>query len=649
MIPTLRFEMKEMLCTELGEPSGTPDLLGSLILQNNLDFQLEEEDEIFEGYGTYPNSYPYKQYNRYCRTLYKKERKVAILENDFLLATFLPELGGRLWQLIDKKTGQNLLYTNDVIRYSNLAVRNAWFSGGVEWNLGVIGHTPLTTEPLFTAKLTDEQGCPILRMYEYERIRGVEYQMDFWLGQDDTSLNCRMRIVNSSKDVIPMYWWSNMAVPEHENGRIAVPASKAYTSTGGLVQKVDVPMVDGVDISHYDQIPKQVDYFFELQKNAPKYIANLDEHGYGLLHQSTDRLQSRKLFSWGNNDASLRWQEFLTQDAGRYLEIQAGLGKTQYGCIPMAPHTAWEWLEQYGPVQLEEGDVNLSMEELSQKITSLIFANQKTSSMEHTLHNTKKMAKMPAQLVYEGSGFGALKNEERTLAGMPGLSAHLDFGSCPKQQELLADFLKTGILYQPDPKNAPEIFPYGDLYLNRLTETIGKENKENWYAHYLLGLLYYTKGIYSHALCCLKESLNCQETSWANHAMAALYVVTHQTEEALAAIMTGLSMRSDDLSYVKEGFKIALLCGGETQLLSLYEQLPASIQEDSRIQFFRILCLYRTGHVNQAYDLLCKDGGLVVDDIREGEDSIGQLWIQMYQDLFKTEGDIPHQFNFLSL
>lgn len=65
----------------------------------------------------------------------------------------------------------------------------------------------------FTAELTDEDGNPVLRMYEYERVRQVEYQMDFWLGENDHHLNCRMRIVNSGKEVVPMYWWSNMAVP----------------------------------------------------------------------------------------------------------------------------------------------------------------------------------------------------------------------------------------------------------------------------------------------------------------------------------------------------------------------------------------------------------------------------------------------------
>ena len=41
-------------------------------------------------------------------------------------------------------------------------------------------------------------------MYEYERIRGVTWQMDFWLDDDCSYLKCRMRIVNESTEVIPM-------------------------------------------------------------------------------------------------------------------------------------------------------------------------------------------------------------------------------------------------------------------------------------------------------------------------------------------------------------------------------------------------------------------------------------------------------------
>lgn len=80
-------------------------LLGEHILQNHLEFRLDEEDEIYEGYGRRKNAYPYRQYNSYTRKLKEKEISTAILENQYLKAVFLPEYGGRLWELWDKNNG----------------------------------------------------------------------------------------------------------------------------------------------------------------------------------------------------------------------------------------------------------------------------------------------------------------------------------------------------------------------------------------------------------------------------------------------------------------------------------------------------------------------------------------------------------------
>ena len=282
MRPELNFEPRVMKVSTIGEAAGVPDLIGGKILQNDLEFFVDEDDELYEAYGTRRNSYPYRQYNSYTREFAEREVRTAVLENERLRAVFLPEYGGRLWELTDKVLGRNLLYTNDVLRFSNLAIRNAWFSGGVEWNVGIIGHTPFTADPLYTAALENEEGNPVLRMYEYERLRRVEYQMDFWLGERDRYLNCRMRIANSGREVVPMYWWSNMAVPEYPSGRIVVPASEAYTGAGEKVFKVDIPEVDGVDITRYGNIPAQIDYFFNIPREKPKYIANIDSEGNAL-------------------------------------------------------------------------------------------------------------------------------------------------------------------------------------------------------------------------------------------------------------------------------------------------------------------------------------------------------------------------------
>ena len=644
MRPELKFKEIDMTMSELGEEAGVPDLVGSLILQNDLTFHLGEEDEIYEGFGKRKNSYPYRQYNCYTRELKACRMKAAVLENDFIRAVFLPELGGRLWELWDKQTGNNLLYTNDVIRYSNLAVRNAWFSGGVEWNIGIIGHTPLTVEQLYTAVLKDENGNPVLRMYEYERLRGVEYQMDFWLEEKNAFLNCRMRIVNSKAEVVPMYWWSNMAVPEYKEGRVVVPAAKAFSSNGRDIYKVDIPHVNGVDITSYERIPDQIDYFFDIPENSPKFIANLDETGYGLLHISTSRLKSRKLFSWGSNEGSDRWQEFLTRDAGRYVEIQAGLSKTQYGCIPMAPHTAWEWIEQYGPVQIDRNVKAGSYDVLRGEMEVLVNREMNERRLEETLKSRKLLALTKGELICEGSGYGKLEQAVRIYSNDRALSEHLEYREQPEQKKW-QEFLETGVFMEQAGDLKPGEFLRGEVFLKRLRDTIKTLNEKNWYAHYHLAVM---EMDYDNREAAEKEflkALELCENPWCYHGLAALYMLEGKREQSVRQMTAGLRLRNDDLGYVKEGFKLLMTADGYESLSEVYDTLPDIIKHESRILFDYMVSLAKSGDAKKAKALL--KPGFELADLREGEDSISDLWKLIYGE--EEAENMPTEWNFYSL
>src|SRR5436190_320409 len=124
---------------------------------------------------------PYRLQDQYDRRRAPRAFKTAVLENQHLKATFLLELGGRLRSLIDKRTGRELLFVNPVFQPANFAVRDAWFTGGVEWNISIIGHGPLSCEPLFAARVVADDGTQVLRMYEWERIRRLPFQIDCWL------------------------------------------------------------------------------------------------------------------------------------------------------------------------------------------------------------------------------------------------------------------------------------------------------------------------------------------------------------------------------------------------------------------------------------------------------------------------------------
>lgn len=59
----------------------------------------------------------------YTRELCARAFRVAVLENEYLRATFLLEFGGRLWSLLHKPSGRELLDTNPVFQPANLAQR----------------------------------------------------------------------------------------------------------------------------------------------------------------------------------------------------------------------------------------------------------------------------------------------------------------------------------------------------------------------------------------------------------------------------------------------------------------------------------------------------------------------------------------------
>ena len=646
----LRFETKKIRVADLGKESCVPDLLGELTMQNSLEFHLDETDEIYEGYGRVKSAYPYRQRNTYTRELKEQEVQTAVLENRYLKAVFLPGYGGRLWELWDKYAGRNLLYTNDVLQFSNLAVRNAWFSGGVEWNIGIIGHTPFTTEQLYTAQTTNENGEPVLRMYEYERIRKVTYQMDFWLEKDSSFLNCRMRIVNEGKDVVPMYWWSNMAVPEYEKGKVIVPAVQAFTSNGNQVTKVEVPMVDGTDISDYTSIKKSVDYFFDIPDGCPKFIANVDETGYGLLQISTDRLRSRKLFSWGNQEASDHWQEYLTDKAGRYLEVQAGLAKTQYGCIPMAPHTAWEWMEQYGSVNISEGVLEKEYKERTALVTGRILESGLHEKLKEKLETSKEMSKKEAQSVYRGSVYGALAEHGEGTKHLKffGESTGQTQSEISKEEESLKNwkyFFETGILHCPQPLETPDAFLIDETNVDFLKVHM-EENAQNWYAHYQLGLGYYRREDYEKAEKAFVTSLKLKESAWAFHGLSCVKLMQNDKDQAGAYILQGMVFKRKELSYLKEGFRILLLAEKYEELSRFYRKLDKEEQEDGRLKLGYVQALYGLKQDKKALDLLESKGGLIPDDIREGEDSLGEIWQELYQSVYKKEGKLPYKFNF---
>ncbi len=110
--------------------------------------RITEDEKRYLGKGMIETMLPYKIQDNYDRAREMKAHTVIVLENNLVRAEIMPAYGGRLRRIYDKVQKRELLYVNPVFQPGNLALRNAWFSGGVEFNVGIKGHNPLTCSPL---------------------------------------------------------------------------------------------------------------------------------------------------------------------------------------------------------------------------------------------------------------------------------------------------------------------------------------------------------------------------------------------------------------------------------------------------------------------------------------------------------------------
>lgn len=637
----LKFSTMTMPGANLGKESSVPPLFPISREHWERVYELDEEDGQFTDFGWTENILPYRHQDLFDRALEPQTFKTAVLENDNLKAVFLPELGGRLWSLYDKNARRNLIYENDCFRPGNLALRNAWCSGGVEWNLGMVGHTPFTCEQIFTARLHDTDGTPVLRFYAFERVREVFYQMDFLLPEGSKVLLCRFRIKNPSDRTVPMYWWSNIAAYEDKSWRVIVPATEEYTN--GPHNKETIPVRrDGVDISYPTNVETSRDGFFKIPPQKRKYIAYVSPGGEGFFQTSTSRLRGRKLFVWGQGPGADTWQNWLTDKAGRYIELQAGLGQSQYEHIPMPPRAAWEWAEAYGPI--ENADPQKIMgdnwDEANSEIQDRIEDCIGEKWLEDFLIRSKKdFALVPAEeVIFSGSGWGALEKIKREYKKQTPMESHLDFGKTGREQQFWLDLMKKGICRTPSPEEIPESYMISDEWKKYLIKAVSGTESENWYAHYLLGTIYMYEREYEEALNMYRKSVALRESPWGYYGMALAYYFLKEDPSAIYAMEQALELCRDDITLARDYCKMMNALGNYDNIRRIYNTLGEKVRKDPKIRYFYANASCRCGDIETAEEIIYANGGLQIPDMREGEESLTDLWFAIERAKAEKDG-----------
>ena len=638
----LRIEKRNLPSAEFNGVSSLPSI--SEVLRWPFDedrCDLGEDDGLFINYGIVNYVFPYKVQDNYTRDLINTDQACVVLENEHLKATFLPQFGGKLHSLYDKDENRDLLFSNSVIRPCHLAVRNAWMSGGVEWNCGYVGHHAFTCDLMHTAMTKLDDGTPVLRFFQYERIRGVVYQLDFFLPEHSKLLFVRTRIVNPSFKVVPMYWWSNIATPDIPGNRVIVPARNTYTIRDDHPVKIAMPEYNGIDVTYPTNNVISIDYFWNIPDNERKYICQIDKDGYGLVQTSTKRLKGRKLFVWGNSRGGDRWKNFLTADneKGSYNEIQAGLAKTQYECLPMPPKSAWEWVEAYGAIHTDPQKAHGSWDEAKRESACRLNDLISEEELEKLLTDTKKMAKSPAdKVLFRADGWGALEQERRRICGEEPMCEHLDFGQINEEQKPWLSLLKNGTVGDHDPNDPPISYMCQAEWVKLLSNAVANMDENNWFAWLQLGLNAFIEKDYASAEKMLQRSFQAEPSPWALYSLAILNRDRGDHRKEVDYMLQAWKLRPDDISLAKEVLRCLYNNKCFPSLKEIYEGMPPSLKNEPRCMVYYAFALTECGNVSEAEEILYSDGGIIVPDIREGETITFDLWSEIQKKKAELEG-----------
>jgi tetratricopeptide (TPR) repeat protein len=277
--------------------------------------------------------YPYPMYDSLTGRKVDKTYTVVHLENEYIRIGILPEVGGRIFEGVDKTDNYNFIYRQHVIKPALIGLLGAWISGGVEWNIPH-HHRATTFLPVQYKIEANPDGSKTVWIGELEVRQRMRWAVGYTLRPGKAVLEASVRILNRTPVENTMLCFANVAVHANENYQVIFPPSTQYGTGHGKRTFTTWPISDtirggpdmttGIDISWYkNHISSNSVFAWNYQDD---FFAGYD-HGKNAGTMSVadhNVIPGKKFFTWGNGPTGKRWDRVLTDDDGPYLEMMVG-------------------------------------------------------------------------------------------------------------------------------------------------------------------------------------------------------------------------------------------------------------------------------------------------------------------------------------
>ncbi len=303
--------------------------------------------------------YPYFTFDGYSTEAVERSWKMVELENDYLRVQITPEIGGKIWSAIDKIQNKPFIYANDVVKFRNIAMRGPWTSGGIEFNFGIIGHTPTVSTPIDYHTMKKKDGSVSCYISALDLLTRTRWIVEINLPKDKALFSTKVHWTNPTDLEQPYYTWMNLAVPAREDLHFLDPGTH-YITHGGQARSWPIDSTRQTDLSVYVNNAFDGSKSYHITgKHSDFFGTYYEKTDDGMIHLADrDAKSGKKVFLWALSEAGHIWETLLSDQAGQYVEVQSGRlfnqnsytsSRTPFKQIGFPPLQTDQWTEYWFP------------------------------------------------------------------------------------------------------------------------------------------------------------------------------------------------------------------------------------------------------------------------------------------------------------
>lgn len=316
------------------------------------------------------------------------------IENEYLRALILPEIGGRIHVLQDKTSGYDLIYRQEVIKPALVGLAGPWISGGIEFNWPQ-HHRPATFLPVETHVEEGEDGSKTVWCGDHDPMQRMKAMHGVCLRPGVARLELRVRVHNRTLLPQTFLWWANVATRVHESYQSFFPSDVCFVADHAKRAMSRFPLCDGHyygvnygmrsrtgvpadqapskylppssgghtpptyspnDLSFYANIPVPTSYM--AMGSRENFFGGYDHREEaGIIHWANHHISpGKKQWTWGNHGFGYAWDHNLTDpdqqgESAPYIELMAGVyTDNQPDFSFLQPGETKTWVQNWAPL-----------------------------------------------------------------------------------------------------------------------------------------------------------------------------------------------------------------------------------------------------------------------------------------------------------